>query len=145
MQQGGSIADAYSAIRLSIVRTDATNRSNEVFPDPPMRQGTAGIGYKQPVLASRHLHDKSDWDKVGKPPKFIQIFLWNVGNLQRSSKCNTLNDLLAPQFHISCIQEATILSGQQLLFESRGIRNASSRDRSSMINAGGTGIKVIEK
>ena len=145
IDQGGSSLHARAAVRHEIERSFAINRSNELFEDPPMRRGTRGIGYHPPVLEKRQLYSKELWDRVGKPSKFIQLFSWNAGNLQRSSDGDTLNDLLASQFHIACLQEATILAGQQILFDSRGIRSEVSRDRESMINAGGTGLKVIRK
>ena len=115
------------------------------FEDLPVRRGRAGLGYQAPVLQGRHLHNKETWGHIAKPAKYIQVFSWNAGNLQRTSKCDTLNDLLASQFHIACLQEAAALSTQHVLFESRGIRSVVSRDRQTMINAGGTGVKIIRK
>ena len=133
------------AVRRAIERTTADNRSAELFPEPPLRRGRAGLGYVPPVLEGRHLHDKATWDKTGHPAKYIQIFSWNAGNLQRTSNMDTLNDLLASQFHVACLQEAEVYSGQQFLFESRGLRSAGSHDRSILINAGGTGLNVVKK
>ena len=145
LDEGGSSLHARAAIRHEVERAFSLNRSNEVFDDPPMRRGTRGLGYHPPLLENRHLHDKALWDIVGKPSKFIQLFSWNAGNLQRSAMGDALNDLLASQFHIACLQEATMLAGQHSLFEARGIKSTVSRDRVSMINAGGTGLKVIRK
>ncbi len=74
------------------------------YQDPPLRRGRAGIGFQLPALQGRELHDRATWDKSGKPSKFIQLFSWNAGNLQRTAKCDTLNDLMASQFHIVCMQ-----------------------------------------
>ena len=67
--------------------------------------------------------------------------------MERRTQGDTLNDVIASQFHISCIQEAAgaLTSGQRQLYDARGIQSISSRDLVSMINAGGSGVKVIKK
>ena len=89
---------ARAAVRHEIERTFAINRSNELFEDPPLRRDRSGLGHSLPVLESRQLASKELWDKMGKPSKFIQLFSWNVGNLQRMSQGDTMNDLLASHF-----------------------------------------------
>ena len=71
-----------------------------------MRRGRAGLGYVHPILERRNLHDKKTWDQTGHPAKYLQLFSWNAGSLQRSSLGDMLNDLLASQYHISGLQEA---------------------------------------
>ena len=133
MDQGGSSLHARAAVRHEIERTFAINRSNELFADPPLRRDRSGLGHSAPVLQNRQLASKELWDKMGRPSKFIQLFSWNAGNLQRITQGDTLNDLLASQFHIVCIQEALAMAGQHALFESRGTTSEISRELVSMI------------
>ena len=48
-------------------------------------------------------------------------------------------------WHICCIQEAFSESVQSPLFDARGIQSEVSRDRTIMINSGGSGYKMIRK
>ena len=144
MESGRSEASALDSVRAEVEKVYSRNRTNELFPAPPRRRGSVGLGYENPVLKGRNLHDKKEWSTEGKPARFLQLFSWNAGNLQRTVAGDTLSDLIASQFHIACIQ-AEALCGQQLLFESRGIKSLSSADKRSMINSGGTGIKVIRR
>ena len=121
------------------------NCSNELFSDVLIHRHGAGLGCKPPVLESRNMATKGNWDSKGYPAHFLQVFSWNAGNLQRSARMDTLNDLMASQFHVTSVQEADICACQQLLLESRGIASISSRDITIMINAGGSGLKVIRK
>ena len=84
-----------AAVQREITRAASMNSSNELFDDPYMRQGTQGLGYVLPLLRGRNLHDKETWDMEGFPAKYIQVFSWNAGNLQRIAQGDTLNDLLA--------------------------------------------------
>ena len=54
-------------------------------------------------------------ERYGRPGNHshdLQLFSWNAGNLQRSAKRDTLNDLFASQFHISWVQDAWRISTQ---------------------------------
>ena len=97
---------ARAAVRHEIEKSHSLNRSNELHPDPPLRRGSVGLGSINPVLVSRRRADKETWGNVGKPSKFIQFFSWSAGNLERKVEFDTLNDVIASQYHISCIQEA---------------------------------------
>ena len=134
-------------LRPELDRQLVQNRSNRVGPEPS-HPVSAGVGYQGKALEKRRLADKESWDPVGKPSKFIQVFSWNAGNLERQVLGDTLNDVIASQFHISCLQEASgavTSSFPSLLYASRGIQSVSSKSLVSMINAGGTGTKVIKK
>ena len=75
----------------------------------------------------------------------MQVFSWNAGNLQRNTQLGTVNDLIATPFHMSVVQEAEAYCVQPQVFDARAIRSVSSRDRSTMINAGGSGFKIVKK
>ena len=132
----------------AVGRTHAANRSDEIFKDPsgePLRLGGAGIGYAPPALQGRNMSTVDKRTGPGYHSHCIQLFSWDAGNLGRSSKRDTLSDLVASQFHSMCLQEAYHVSVQPFLFSSRDISGCESRGRCTRINAGGTGIKVVRK
>ena len=132
----------------AIDRIRAANRSNEKFEDPtgdPLRRGLAGIGWISPALEGRNLTSVENWTGQGHPSHHIQLSSLNAGNLHRSTKIDTLSDLVASQFHITCLQEAKSLSVCSHLLNARGIVSCESRDRCTRFNAGGSGIKVVQK
>ncbi len=86
----GSEMQAHKAVLADIERVTSINRSGEIFDDPRMRRGQAGLGYEEPVLRGRNLAKKETWDNVGHPAKFVQLFSWNAGNLQRMTRGDTL-------------------------------------------------------
>ena len=110
-----------------------------------LRRSEAGVGFENAALKGRNLAKTEEWKGFGHDSKHIQVFSWNAGNLQRHSSLDAVNDILASPFHIACIQEAAAYCVQPQLFDSRGITSVSSRDRSTMINAGGTGLKIVRK
>ena len=65
--------------------------------------------------------------------------------LQRNARLDTVNDLLATPFHVACVQEAEAYCVQPQMFDARAIHSVCSRDRSTMVNAGGTCFKTIRK
>ena len=146
---GGSSSQARAAVRHEIERSYSSNRTNEICAEGPTslstQPGSAGIGFKSAVLNDRKLADQAIWDKIGKSSKYIQFFSWNAGNLGRPAQNDLLNDLIASPFHIACLQEAREAVHQRLRYEQRGIRSVQSRDLVSMINAGGSGLKIIRK
>ena len=73
------------------------------------------------------------------------MFIWNDGNLQRYALTDTVNDLTCQNSHMCCIQEAFSESAQSPLFDARGIQSEVSRDRTIMINSGGSGYKTNRK
>ena len=146
LETGGTNEEALDSVKEEVDKIYSRNRTNETFPEPPKRRGSEGLGYVSPVLQGRNLSSKSEWDTEGKKADWCQFFSWNAGNLQRRARGDLLNDLIASQFHLTCIQEAEFLSTQQLLFQSRGIiQSLASADQKSRINSSGTGKKVIRR
>ncbi len=71
--QGGGPMEEDIAVRYEIQKVQSVNRSGELFNDP-RRHGGEGLGYKTPILATRNLGTKKNWDTVGHPSKYIQVF-----------------------------------------------------------------------
>ena len=110
-----------------------------------LRNFQAGLGYKHKVIEHQQLSLAANWNSRGFDALVLAFFSWNAGNLQRHCKGDCLNDLSASPWHVVGIQEAEATSVQQALYDSRGIKSISSRDRCIMINAGGSWYKMARK
>ncbi len=110
-----------------------------------LRRSIVGIGFTSIVTRGRNLSAQEAWSETGEDATHVQFSSWNVGNLQRHARMDTVNDAFASQFHLACIQEAEAFCVQPQLFDARAIHSVCSRDRSTMINAGGTSFKIILK
>ena len=114
MDSGGSMSQALDSVKEEVDKVYSRNRTNETFPDPPKKRGQEGLGFVSPILEGGNLAPKSEWSSQGMPSEVCQLFTWNAGNLQRQSRGDLLNDLIASQYDLVAIQEAEILSTQQL-------------------------------
>ena len=110
-----------------------------------LRNGTAGVGYRNKALRRRPLALAIDWSSRVYDSEYVQLFNWNAGNLSRNCKGDALNDVMISPYHIETVQEASTVASQPALFEARGVKSVSSRDGTIMINSGGAGYKMARK
>ena len=140
-----------SANRTAMLTRSIANTQEE-YTDAPrrmsinlLRRDRTGIGWRNKAVAKQKLTVASDWQITGHAAKFIQLFTWNAGNLQRAANNDTSNDLMCQRWHICCIHEANSERVQQPLYDARAIQSSSTVDRTIMANSGGSGYQLIEK
>ena len=60
-----------------------------------IRRAHTGVGWKNNAVAKQTLPLASNWTSRGFDVYHLQFFTWNAGNLQRSVRNDTIDDLLA--------------------------------------------------
>ena len=60
-----------------------------------LRRNSAGIGFKNKVVATQKLALASNWSSTGNDSNFCQLFTWNAGNLSRRAKMTQSTTLFA--------------------------------------------------
>ena len=81
--QGGAENQAYEEVQREIDRIFRAKRPSEVFEDPTLRRGRAGLGYVPRVLKGRSLHDKKPGTRSATQPGISKSFL---GTLETCSE-----------------------------------------------------------
>ena len=70
-----------------------------------------------------------------------QFLSWNAGNLNRAATCDKVQDFLASQWTIACIQEANAESTLHSFRVARALHCFTSTDSQSSIQTGASGEK----